>query len=124
MNDSYVKVSAKLALDRAELNLVAIRHRRNKEWESRILQEQARRGRARFWMPWLKPLTEPMARERIMLESMSVYGRYSPGLIDWERESRCKRIVQLAQTAAEDCEENLTPAYVYLSSEDLEHISL
>ena len=120
MNDSYVQVSAKLAHGRALLKIEEIKGRREREWNSRVIEEMARRGRARLWMPWLKPLSIDDAKQRIMEEHQSVHGRYSPAFIDWQKEERCERILALARTVMDD---ELVSPLVLLSSEDLEHIS-
>jgi len=119
MNDSYIQVCAQLAHRRALLKLEEIKQLRATEWKNRIIEEQARRGRARLWMPWLKCLTEQDARKRILEESVN-FGRWSPDCIQWERYERCERVLSLARTVIDD--ELATPV-VFLSSEDLDYIS-
>jgi hypothetical protein len=117
---SHIQVSAEIARQRATLKLQAIAGMREKEWNSRVLEEMARRGRARFWMPWIKPLTIAQARQRIKDEGASAHGRYPPDIIQWRTEERCKVIILMAKTVVED---DLVAPLVTLSSEDLEHIS-
>jgi hypothetical protein len=116
---SHIQVSAEIARQRATLKLEAIKGSRERAWNSRVLEEMARRGRARLWLPWLKPLTIAQARQRIEVEHYA-FGRRSPDFIQWEQEDRCEAIILMAKTVMED---ELVAPLVTLSSEDLEHIS-
>jgi hypothetical protein len=115
MNDSYVNISATIALRKAQTKLAWIKATRDKDWQQRIHLLQATRGRDRFWMPWLKPLTELDARKIIIRNCVT--GPSTPDAFAWKQEERCRRVVQLAKAASEHGTE-----LVLLSSDDLEQI--
>lgn len=70
-------------------------------------------------MPWLKPLTDAKARERVYRESVKG-GRNSPDCYCWEQEIRCLRVRRLAKAAIEHED---GPQLVYLTSSDLDYIT-